>query len=109
MESFTPRLPTNLIEPATKPPAASEAPNRLTAKTYRFLHLHPQLEHWAVLVVTPHSRLNLGPTQALKLFQEQQVVLLSMEELSQKPNLYPLLNLLTRADDLGEPQPATWW
>lgn len=51
-------------------------------------------------MVTPHSRLNLGPTQALRLFLEQQVVRLSLEELSQEPNLDPLLNLLTRADDL---------
>lgn len=62
-----------------------------------------------MLVVTPHSHLNLGHTQALlKLFHEHQVVRLSMEELSQKPNLYPLLNLLIRADDLGESQSATW-
>jgi len=53
------------------------------------------VEHWAVLVITPHSRLKLGPTQALHLFLEQQVVWLSLEELSQQPNLDPLLNLLT--------------
>ena len=53
------------------------------------------MEHWAVLVITPHNRLKLGPTQALQVFLEQQVVWLSLEELSQQPNLDPLLNLLT--------------
>jgi hypothetical protein len=36
------------------------------------------VEHWAVLVITPHNRLKLGPTQALQLF-----------------SLDPLLNLLS--------------
>ena len=48
-----------------------------------------------MLVITPHSRLKLGPTQALQVFLDQQVVWLSLEELSQEPNLDPLLNLLT--------------
>ena len=43
-----------------------------------------------MLVSTPHSRLKLGPTQALQVFLEQQVVWLSLEELSQEPNLDPL-------------------
>jgi len=47
-----------------------------------------------VLVITPHNRLNLGPTQPLRLFLEQQVVWLNLEALSQEPNLDPLLNLL---------------
>ena len=45
--------------------------------------------------ITPHNRLKLGPTKALQVFLEQQVVWLSLEELSQQPNLDPLLNLLT--------------
>ena len=49
-----------------------------------------------MLVITPHNRLNLGPTQPLRLFLEQQVVRLNLEALSQEPDLYPLLNLLTR-------------
>jgi predicted transposase YdaD len=61
----------------------------------RFLQQQPQVEHWAVLVITPHNRLKLGPTKALQVFLEQQVVWLSLEELSQQPNLDPLLNLLT--------------
>ena len=48
-----------------------------------------------MLVITPHNRLKLGPTKALQVFLEQQVVWLSLEELSQQPNLDPLLNLLT--------------
>ena len=48
-----------------------------------------------MLVITPHNRLNLGPTQPMRLFLEQQVVWLNLEALSQAPNLDPLLNLLT--------------
>jgi len=69
--------------------------HRLAAQTYRFLQQQPQVEHWAVLVITPHSRLRLGPTQALEVFLDQQVVWLNLEELSHRPELDPLLNLLT--------------
>ena len=69
--------------------------HRLAAQTYRFLQQQPQVEHWAVLVITPHSRLRLGPTQALQVFLDQQVVWLKLEELSHRPELDPLLNLLT--------------
>ena len=69
--------------------------HRLAAQTYRFLQQQSQVEHWAVLVITPHSRLNLGPTQALQVFLEQQVMWLNLEELSCRPQLDPLLNLLT--------------
>ena len=69
--------------------------HRLAAQTYRFLKQQPQVEHWAVLVITPHNRLNLGPTQPLRLFLGQQVVWLNLGALSQVPNLDPLLNLLT--------------
>ena len=48
---------------------------------------------WAVLVITPNSRINLGPTRALQLFLDQQVAWLGLEELSQRPSLDPLLNL----------------
>ena len=51
-------------------------------------------QHWAVVVITPHSRLNLGPTQALQQFLEQ-VAWLNLEELSRRTPLDPLLNLLT--------------
>jgi predicted transposase YdaD len=69
--------------------------HRLAAQTYRFLQQQPQVEHWTVLVITPHNRLNLGPTQPLRLFLEQQVVWLNLEDLSRRPRLDPLLNLLT--------------
>jgi predicted transposase YdaD len=46
-------------------------------------------------VITPHSRLRLGPTRALQVFLDQQVVWLNLEELSHRPQLDPLLNLLT--------------
>jgi hypothetical protein len=41
--------------------------------------------HWAVLVITPHNQPNLSLSQPLLQFLEQQVVLLSLEELSQEP------------------------
>ena len=69
--------------------------HRLAAQTYRFLQHHPKVVHWTVLVITPHDRLNLGPTKALRVFLEQQVRWLSLEELSREPDLDPLLNLLT--------------
>ena len=69
--------------------------HRLAAQTYRFLQQHPQVVHWTVLVITPHDRLNLGPTEALRVFLEQQVRWLSLEALSHEPDLDPLLNLLT--------------
>ncbi len=68
--------------------------HRLAAQTYRFLQQHPRVEHWAVLVITPHNRLNLGPSQALQLFL-QQVAWINLEQLSRQPSLDPLLNLLT--------------
>lgn len=72
-----------------------ELSHRLDGLCKRFLQQQPQVEHWAVLVIKPHNRLKLGPTQALRLFLEQQVVWLNLEELSQESNLDPLLNLLT--------------
>jgi hypothetical protein len=35
--------------------------HRLGAQSFRFLQLHPQVQHLAVVVLVPHSRLNLGP------------------------------------------------
>ncbi len=76
-------------------PEKAPAALKPAAQAYRFLQQQPQIEHWAVLVITPHSRLNLGPSQPLRLFLEQQVVWLNLEDLSQQPDLDPLLNLLT--------------
>ncbi|MCP9823700.1 DUF2887 domain-containing protein [Cyanobium sp. L1E-Cus] len=92
-ETGSPEFPVVLLEVQMHPDPGFH--HRLAAQTYRFLQQHPQVEHWAVLVITPHNRLKLGPTQALQVFLDQQVVWLSLEELSQQPNLDPLLNLLT--------------
>ena len=92
-ETGSPEFPVVLLEVQMHPDSGFH--HRLAAQTYRFLQKHPQVEHWAVLVITPHNRLKLGPTQALQVFLEHQVVWLSLEELSQEPNLDPLLNLLT--------------
>ena len=51
------------------------------------VHMHPNPGF--------HHRLSLGPTQALQVFLNQQVVWLNLEELSHRPQLDPLLNLLT--------------
>ena len=45
--------------------------HRLAAQTYRFLQLHPRVEHWRVVVITPHRRFNLGPFLPLRGFLEQ--------------------------------------
>lgn len=92
-ETGSPEFPVVLLEVQMHPDPGFH--HRLAAQTYRFLQQQPQVEHWAVLVITPHSRLRLGPTQALQVFLDQQVVWLNLEELSQETNLDPLLNLLT--------------
>jgi predicted transposase YdaD len=89
----SPEFPVVLLEVQMHPDPGFH--HRLAAQTYRFLQQQPQIEHWAVLVITPHSRLNLGPSQPLRLFLEQQVVWLNLEALSRRPDLDPLLNLLT--------------
>jgi predicted transposase YdaD len=71
--------------------------HRLFAQAARFLQLHPQVLHLAVVVVVPHQRLNLGPArlpQQLLAFVDG-VVWLSLEELGQMPDLDPMLTLLT--------------
>jgi predicted transposase YdaD len=71
--------------------------HRLGAQSFRFLQLHPQVEHLAVVVLVPHQRLNLGPArlpQQLQAFVDG-VVWLSLEELGQQADLDPLLALLT--------------
>ena len=59
--------------------------HRLGAQSFRFLQLHPQVHHLAVVVVVP---------QQLQLFVDG-VVWLSLEELSQQADLDPWLTLLT--------------
>jgi predicted transposase YdaD len=71
--------------------------HRLGAQTLRFLQLHPKVRHLQVVVVVPHHRLNLGPArlpQQLQLVMSE-VIWVSLEELGQKDELDPLLNLLT--------------
>jgi predicted transposase YdaD len=71
--------------------------HRLGAQSFRFLQLHPQVQHLAVVVLVPHQRLNLGPTrlpQQLQAFIDG-VVWLSLEELGLQADLDPLLSLLT--------------
>ena len=34
--------------------------HRLAAQTDRFLQLHARIEHWRMVVITPHRRFNLG-------------------------------------------------
>ena len=71
--------------------------HRLAAQSCRFLQKHPQLEHLEVVVITPHKRMSLGTTKLPRLLHIllQEVHWISLEELSQQPNLDPLLNLLT--------------
>jgi predicted transposase YdaD len=71
--------------------------HRLGAQSFRFLQLHPQVQHLAVVVLVPHWRLNLGPArlpQQLQAFVDG-VLWLSLEELGQQADLDPLLSLLT--------------
>jgi predicted transposase YdaD len=92
-ETGSPEFPVVLLEVQMHPDQGFH--HRLAAQTYRFLQQHPRVEHWAVLVITPHNRLKLGPTKALQVFLNQQVDWINLEELSQQPSLDPLLNLLT--------------
>ena len=71
--------------------------HRLAAQTYRFVQRHPRVEHLEVVVITPHQRHKLGPAQLprhLRVFLAE-VHWISLEALSQQPDLDPLLNLLT--------------
>ena len=70
---------------------------RLSAQSLRFVQRHPRLEHLEVVVITPHHRLKLGPSNPPRLLQAvlQEVHWISLEKLSQQPDLDPLLNLLT--------------
>ena len=71
--------------------------HRLWAQTARFVQLHPQVQHLAVVVVMPHRRLNLGPAQLPQQLQSflDGVHWLSLEELGQQTEHKPILTLLT--------------
>ncbi len=68
--------------------------HRLAPQTFRFLQLHPRIEHWRVVVITPHRRLSLGPVTPLGCFLEQGHWL-SLDELGQQENLDAAIDLLT--------------
>jgi predicted transposase YdaD len=68
--------------------------HRLAAQTDRFLQLHHRIEHWPVVVITPHQRLQLGPVMPLRGFLEQ-VHWVSLEELGEQDNLDAAVDLLT--------------
>ena len=71
--------------------------HRLGAQSFRFLQLHPQVLHLAVVVVVPHQRLRLGPDQLPQQLQGfvDGVIWLSLEELGQQVDLDPWLTLLS--------------
>jgi len=94
-ETGSPEFPVVLLEVQMHPDPGFQ--HRLAAQTCRFLQKHPQVEHLEVVVITPHKRMSLGPTKLPRLLQVllQEVHWISLEELSQQPNLHPLLNLLT--------------
>jgi predicted transposase YdaD len=94
-ESGSPEFPVVLLEVQMHPDSGFQ--HRLAAQSCRFLQKHPQVEHLEVVVITPHKRMSLGPTKLPRLLQVllQEVHWISLEELSQQPNLDPLLNLLT--------------
>ena len=91
----TPDRPVVLLEVQMHAKAGFK--HRLFAQTARFLQLHPQVLHLAIVVVVPHRRLKLGPAQLPQQLQAflDGVIWLSLEELGQQADLDPLLNLLT--------------
>ena len=94
-DTGTPEQPVVLLE--VQMHAKPGFKHRLGAQSFRFLQLHPQVQHLAVVVVVPHRRLKLGPAllpQQLQAFVDG-VIWLSLEELGQQPDLDPLLTLLT--------------
>jgi predicted transposase YdaD len=94
-ETGSPEFPVVLLEVQMHPDPGFR--HRLAAQTCRFLQKHPQVQHLEVVVITPHQRMSLGPTKLPRLLQAllNEVHWISLEELSQQPNLDPLLNLLT--------------
>jgi predicted transposase YdaD len=79
--------------------------HRLAAQTFRFLQLHPAIEHLRVVVITPHQRLNLGPVTPLQSFLET-VHWVSLDALAQVQSLDAAIDLLTlpvrSEQELGE-------
>jgi len=102
-DSGTPELPVVLLEVQMR--ADPGFHHRLAAQTFRFLQLHPAIEHWRVVVITPHQRLNLGPVTPLRGFLET-VHWVSLDALAQLSNLDAAIDLLTlpvrSEQELGE-------
>ena len=94
-ETGTPEQPVVVLE--VQMHAKPGFKHRLGAQSFRFLQLHPQVQHLAVVVVVPHLRLNLGPAQLPQQLQTflSGVIWLSLEELGRQAELDPLLALLT--------------
>ena len=94
-ETGSPEFPVVLLEVQMHPDPGFHG--RLSAQSLRFVQRHPRVEHLEVVVITPHHRLRLGPSNPPRLLQAvlQEVHWISLEELSQQPDLDPLLNLLT--------------
>jgi len=95
VETGTPEQPVVLLE--VQMHAKPGFKHRLFAQTARFLQMHPQVLHLAVVVVVPHRRLKLGPAQLPQQLQAflDGVIWLSLEELGQQADLDPWLTLLT--------------
>jgi predicted transposase YdaD len=102
-DAGTPELPVVLLEVQMR--ADPGFHHRLAAQTFRFLQLHPAVEHWRVVVITPHQRLNLGPVTPLRGFLET-VHWVSLDALAQLSNLDAAIDLLTlpvrSEQELGE-------
>ncbi|QPN71497.1 DUF2887 domain-containing protein [Synechococcus sp. CBW1108] len=90
-----PGCPVVLLEVQMHPDSGFH--RRLSAQSLRFVQRHPRVEHLEVVVITPHHRLRLGPSNPPRLLQAvlQEVHWISLEALSQQQDLDPLLNLLT--------------
>ena len=99
-EAGTPEQPVALLEVQMHVKAGFK--HRLFAQTARFLQLHPQVLHLAVVVVVPYRRLKLGPSQLPQQLQAfvDGVVWLSLEELGQQADIDPWLTLLTLSSDI---------
>ena len=102
-DAGTPELPVVLLEVQMR--ADPGFHHRLAAQTFRFLQLHPAVEHWRVVVITPHQRLNLGPITPLRGFLET-VHWVSLDALAQVQSLDAAIDLLTlpvcSEQELGE-------
>ncbi|WP_398325114.1 DUF2887 domain-containing protein [Vulcanococcus sp.] len=95
IESGTSEQPVVLLEVQMQ--STQEFKHRLAAQAFRFVQLHPQVQHLEVVVVVPNWQLRLGPSQLphqLEAFLAG-VHWLSLEELGRQPGLDPLVSLLT--------------